>query len=69
MSSKPRLEELEKDGEMEGTAGALGGGSFYGWEPKTLVCYYRTEVGGIATIYCREGGTIRLPWNPLAKWS
>jgi len=67
--TRTRLEQLEKDGEMEGSGAALGDGGFWGWEPKTLVCYYRTEASGIGIVYCRDGGTIRLPWNPLAKWS
>lgn len=64
-----RLEKLEQEGEMEGSASILGDGGFYGWEPKALVCYYRTEAGNVDIKFCRDGGTIRLPWNPLAKWS
>jgi len=45
------------------------GGGFWGWEKKTLICYYRTPQGGVGIGHGREGGTLRLPWNPLAKWS
>ncbi|RTE83063.1 hypothetical protein BHE90_002397 [Fusarium euwallaceae] len=67
--TQPRIQQLEKDGEMEGSKETLGRGGFWDWEPRTLVCYYRTETGAVGIAYCREGGTIRLPWNPLAKWS
>jgi hypothetical protein len=68
LSSVPLLEQLEKHGEMEGSDATLGDGGFWR-EPKTLVCYYRTRTGGVGIAFCRQGGTIRLPWNPLAKWS
>ncbi|CAH0057548.1 unnamed protein product [Clonostachys solani] len=64
-----RLEKLEQEGEMEGSAGILGNGGFWAWELKALICYYRTETGSVDIKFCRDGGTIRLPWNPLAKWS
>ncbi|KAH7232159.1 uncharacterized protein BKA55DRAFT_667261 [Fusarium redolens] len=64
----PLLEQLEKHGEMEGSDATLGDGGFWR-EPKTLVCYYRTRTVGVGIAFCRQGGTIRLPWNPLAKWS
>lgn len=67
--TRSRIEQLEKDGEMDGSVETLGDSGFYNWEPRTLVCYYRTETAGVGIVYCREGGTIRLPWNPLAKWS
>ena len=33
-----------------------------------LVCFYRTHFGGVGIGHARSGGTLRLPWNPLAKW-
>ncbi|KAH7190007.1 hypothetical protein BKA60DRAFT_586621 [Fusarium oxysporum] len=67
--TRARIEQLEKEGELDGTGDTLGAGGFWGWEPKTLVCYYRTNEGDVGIAYCRDGGTIRLPWNPLAKWT
>ncbi|KAH8729977.1 hypothetical protein BGZ61DRAFT_586408 [Ilyonectria robusta] len=67
--TRARLEQLDKDGELDGSGESLGAGGFWGWEPKVLACYYRTETGDVATACCRDGGTVRLPWNPLAKWS
>ncbi|KAH7246707.1 hypothetical protein BKA59DRAFT_512663 [Fusarium tricinctum] len=66
--TRARIEQLEKEGELDGTGDNLGAGGFWGWEPKTLVCYYRTNTGDVGITCCRDGGTIRLPWNQLAKW-
>lgn len=62
-----RIEKLEKDGELD--CKDLGDGGWWGWEPRTLICYYRSPDGTIKGCHAREGGTLRLPWNPLAKWS
>ena len=63
--SKERVEKLEKEGELD--CRDLGHGGW--WGTKNLICYYRTPNGGVAIGHGREGGTMRLPWNPLAKWS
>lgn len=47
----------------------LGDGGWYALGKKVLTVYYRADDGSIAMKSCREGGTVRLPWNPLAKWS
>jgi len=65
--SKERVEKLETDGELD--CSGLGVGGFYGWEARNLICYYRASNGGVGIGHGREGGTMRLPWNPLAKWS
>jgi hypothetical protein len=65
--SKERVEKLEKDGELD--CQNLGDGGFWPWETRNLICYYRAPNGGVAIGHGREGGTMRLPWNPLAKWS
>jgi len=65
--SKERVSKLETDGELD--CSGLGNGGFYGWEQRNLICYYRTPHGGIGIGHGREDGTLRLPWNPLAKWS
>lgn len=65
---RARIEQLEKEGELDGTGDSLGAGGFWAWEPKTFVCYYKTDTGDVGIACCRDGGTIRLPWNPLAKW-
>jgi len=33
-----------------------------------LVCFYRTHHGAVGIAHARHSGTLRLPWNPLAKW-
>jgi hypothetical protein len=65
--SKERVEKLENDGELD--CKDLGDGGFWGGEARCLICYYRDPHGGVAVGHAREGGTLRLPWNPLAKWS
>jgi len=65
--SKDRVDRLEREGELD--CEGLGNGGFYGWESKSLICYYRPPQGGIAIAHARQGQTLRLPWNPLAKWS
>ncbi|KAH7144414.1 hypothetical protein B0J13DRAFT_622962 [Dactylonectria estremocensis] len=34
--TRARIEQLEKEGELDGTGDTLGAGGFWGWEPKTL---------------------------------
>jgi hypothetical protein len=62
-------EKLERDGELDakdlGTSGDMG---WFGGQ-HTLVCYYRASHGGIGIAHAREGGTLRLPWNPYAQWA
>ncbi len=65
--SAQRVAQLEKDGEMDGTNLGDGGNHWFG--TKTLQVYYRDQHGRVGMAACREGGTVRLPWNPLAKWS
>jgi len=67
LCSKERVAKLETAGELD--CSDLGDGGFYPWQQRTLICYYRTPQGGVAIGHGREGGTLRLPWNPLAKWS
>lgn len=62
-------QQLETAGEMEASKETLGDGDWYSWEHRTLNCFYRDDHGNIAIVSCREGGTLRMPWNPLAKWS
>lgn len=62
-------QELDRTGEMEATHEGLGDGGFYSWEQRTLVCFYRNDNGSISIATCREGTTLRMPWNELAKWS
>ena len=66
-NSDARIEKLEKEGELD--AKGLGDGKWWAWEQRVLVCYYRGPNGNIQIAHAREGGTLRLPWNPLAKWS
>jgi hypothetical protein len=73
-SSAERLEKLEKEGELDckdlPRAGKTPWWFGDGWgNQKTLVCYYRAPNGGIGMAHCREGGTLRLPWNRYAQWS
>lgn len=65
--SKERAEKLETDGELD--CSGLGDGGFWAWEARNLICYYKAPHGGVGIGHGREGGTLRLPWNPLAKWS
>ena len=65
--SADRVEKLEKEGELD--CKDLANGGFYPWETRNLICYYKDPQGGIGIGHGREGGTLRLPWNPLAKWS
>jgi len=60
---------LEKEGELEAKKEQLGEGLWYSWDPRVLVCLYHDGNGGVGIATAREGGTLRLPWNPLAKWS
>lgn len=39
-----------------------------GCEP-TLIVIYRDDYGGYRVATAKNGMTLRLPWNPLAKWS
>lgn len=66
-TSDLRIEKLEKEGELD--CKDLDNGGWWAWEPRTLICFYRGPQGGIEIGHAREGGTLRLPWNPLAKWS
>lgn len=61
-------QQLDTVGEMEASFDALGEGGFYSWQNRTLSCFYRNENGTISIVTCREGGTLRMPWNALAKW-
>jgi hypothetical protein len=66
LCNKERVAKLETAGELE--CSGLGDGGFWPWQPRTLICYYRTPQGGVGVGHGRENGTLRLPWNPLAKW-
>jgi hypothetical protein len=67
--SKERVEKLETDGELDCSGLDYGGYRNYESWGVSMVCYYRTSDGGVGVGYARPGGTLRLPWNPLAKWS
>ena len=71
-TSAIRAEKLEKEGELEtndlGDCGHFIGTGGMEALP-VLVCLYRNDFGGISIGSARCGGTMRLPWNPLAKWS
>ncbi len=60
------MAKLDSDGELD--AVDLGSGG-YGMSQPILVCIYRADHGGFAVATARPGGTVRLPWNPLARWS
>ncbi|CEJ92410.1 hypothetical protein VHEMI08064 [[Torrubiella] hemipterigena] len=68
-TSAANSQQLETAGEMEASKETLGDGDWYSWEHRTLNCFYRDDHGNISIVSCREGGTLRMPWNPLAKWS
>ncbi len=63
-----KLKQLETTGEFPATDDWMG---FDGWcgHLKTSIVYYRNGRGGISIAGARQGGTCRLPWNPLAKWT
>lgn len=42
-------------------------GVFGGQAYPVLVCFYRDDEGAIQIASARLGGTLRLPWNPLAQ--
>ena len=70
--SAVRAEKLDKEGELE-TADLGGCGHWVGTGDNhalpVLVCFYRNDFGGISIGSARYQGTMRLPWNPLAKWN
>lgn len=68
-SSLARRQQLETEGEIECNAEGLGEGGFWSWEPRNLVCYWRNDAGDVQITCGKEGGTMRMPWNALAKWS
>ncbi|KAE8446366.1 hypothetical protein EG329_012115 [Mollisiaceae sp. DMI_Dod_QoI] len=63
-----KLKEIEMTGEFQATNQWMGFDGMCG-PSKTAITYYRTERGEIKIATAREGGTVRLPWNPLAKWN
>ncbi|KAJ2967801.1 hypothetical protein NQ176_g9493 [Zarea fungicola] len=68
-STLGRRQQIEKDGEMESAQDQLGDGGFWAWEPRTLVCYWRADDGQVHVTISKQGGTLRMPWNSLAKWN
>jgi hypothetical protein len=63
-----KLRQIETTGEFDATNSWMGFDGMCG-PAKTSVVYYRTGHGGVAIACAREGGTCRLPWNPLARWT
>jgi hypothetical protein len=63
-----KLKQIETTGEFDATNSWMGFDGMCG-PAKTSVVYYRTGHGGVAIACAREGGTCRLPWNPLARWT
>ena len=62
-----KLQQIEMIGEFPATNDRFGFDGMRG-PLKTAIVYYRTHDGtGISS--AREGGTVRLPWNPLARWT
>lgn len=63
-----KMQEIESTGEFPATNGWMGFDGMCG-PAKTAIVYYRAHNGGVAISTAREGGTVRLPWNPLARWT
>ncbi|CZR56123.1 uncharacterized protein PAC_06011 [Phialocephala subalpina] len=63
-----KLTEIETTGEFQASIDWAGFDDLWG-PGKVAVAYYRTANGEVKFAAAREGGTCRLPWNPLAKWS
>jgi hypothetical protein len=70
-----KKERIETTGEFPVNDTWMGGNGYqrFKWPdgnaPKTAIAYYRAEGGVIKFASGREGGTCRMPWNPLAKWT
>jgi hypothetical protein len=63
-----KLQEIEETGEFQATNEWMGFDGMCG-PAKTAITYYRAPNGQVKIATAREGGTVRLPWNPLAKWN
>ncbi|KAF8850310.1 hypothetical protein BDZ45DRAFT_696847 [Acephala macrosclerotiorum] len=63
-----KLTEIETTGEFQANTSWAGFDNLWG-VGKVAVAYYRTANGEIKFAAARDGGTVRLPWNPLAKWN
>lgn len=63
-----RAAALESEGEMEAKNDVIGDGGWYGGDPRVLQCFY-SDGGNINMAFARQNGTLRMPWNALAKWS
>jgi hypothetical protein len=70
-----KKEKIETLGEFPVTNGGMGGNGYESLGylpsgiPKAAIAYYRAEDGVVKFASGREGGTCRMPWNPLAKWT
>jgi hypothetical protein len=71
-----KRETIETSGEFPVNNGWMGFNGYDGHfgypnnhRPKAAICYYRAEDRVIKFASGREGGTCRIPWNPLAKWT
>ncbi|PMD44479.1 hypothetical protein L207DRAFT_579420 [Hyaloscypha variabilis F] len=70
-----KKEKIETLGEFPVNNGWMGGNGYdrLGYLPsgipKAAIAYYRAEDGVVKFTSGREGGTCRMPWNPLAKWT
>ena len=62
-----KLNQIETTGEFPATNEWMGFDGMCG-PSKTAVVYYRNG-SGISIATAREQGTVRLPWNPLARWT
>jgi hypothetical protein len=69
----PKKEKIETLGEFPVNNGLMGGNGYdpLGFpaptSPKAAIAYYRAEDGVVKFTSGREGGTCRMPSNPLAK--
>jgi hypothetical protein len=62
-----KLKQIEMTGEFPATNDWMGFDGMCGdW--KTAIVYYRAG-NEIRFAHARENGTVRMPWNPLAKWN
>lgn len=63
-----KVKQIETTGEFEATNDNFGFDGMCG-PSKNAIAYYRKSQGSIAIATARENGTLRMPWNPLAKWT
>jgi hypothetical protein len=62
-----KLQQIETTGEFPATNDWFDFDGMHG-PAKNAIVYYRAG-NGVAISTAREGGTVRMPWNPLARWT